>query len=331
MTVRRGVAGLCIALLATLGLGGLAVVQPAAAAPLATPAQRDSVFRLYRAYFLRDPEPTGHTYWAEQFATQQRSLTSIAQFFSQSPEFEERYGVLDEEAFVRLIYTNVLGRPADSKGAAYWVDALRRFPHRGIVMVGFSESLEFQRKTETLPPEVIPTSCATGCVPTFSSFLLKCRVPTYGANVRVAGGTDVTPYLAELRELTGVAFVTASLAEASAGGFVIEHLPGQGGDLFAGLIPAELAEQLGVEVVGNASVQSGSWGSGPERFVRATISLYEAVPSAATVRHELAHAFGLDHSDSPLMLAAGEDDDAGLSALEQAHLIGLGRRSGCRR
>ena len=62
-------------------------------------------------------------------------------------------GTLGGPKFVDLVYNNVLGRPPDPGGRAFWVAELssgRR--ERGAVMVGFSESPEFVVKTGTTPP-----------------------------------------------------------------------------------------------------------------------------------------------------------------------------------
>lgn len=110
------------------------------------------MFRLYRAYFQRDPEPGGYDYWSERVASGQSSLASISQTFSNSSEFRNTYGSLSDSGFIDLVYANVLGRVPDLSGRTYWVDRLAGGVGRGTVMVGFSESAEFQRRTNTLPP-----------------------------------------------------------------------------------------------------------------------------------------------------------------------------------
>ncbi|MEO6627564.1 MAG: DUF4214 domain-containing protein [Aquihabitans sp.] len=122
------------------------------AAVAGTVAQQHSVFRLYRAYFLRDPEPAGHAYWVGRYASGKSSLPAISQFFSQSSEFKNRYGSLTNTDFVNLVYMNVLGRTPDAAGLRHWVALLDAGQPRGVVMVGFSESPEFQRKTKTVAP-----------------------------------------------------------------------------------------------------------------------------------------------------------------------------------
>lgn len=105
----------------------------------------DPVVRLYQAYFLRTPDADGLRYWIEQRRSG-RSLVSVSEFFSRSPEFQNRYGALSDADFVDLIYTNILERGGDENGAAYWVDQLTRgLRTRGDVMVGFSESPEYAR------------------------------------------------------------------------------------------------------------------------------------------------------------------------------------------
>jgi hypothetical protein len=52
---------------------------------------------------------------------------------------------LSNEAFVELIYNNILGRAPDSGGYAVWVGELNSGREtRGQVMVGFSESDEYK-------------------------------------------------------------------------------------------------------------------------------------------------------------------------------------------
>ncbi len=107
----------------------------------------DPVTRLYQAYFLRTPDPGGLTYWIGQ-RRGGRGLRSISDFFARSAEFTNRYGTLTNAAFVDLIYQNILGRPGDAGGVAFWnaeLDSGRR--SRGLVMIGFSESSEYGAKT----------------------------------------------------------------------------------------------------------------------------------------------------------------------------------------
>ena len=102
------------------------------------------IVRLYFAYFLRIPDYGGLMYWIDQFSNGQ-SLGAISDFFAGSEEFQQRYGTLSNEAFVELIYHNILGRSPDSGGYAYWVGELNSGRQtRGQVMVGFSESDEYK-------------------------------------------------------------------------------------------------------------------------------------------------------------------------------------------
>ena len=78
-------------------------------------------------------------------------VAPTAASFAASAEFRDRYGSLDDTAFVRLVYANVLGREPDGGGLAYWSGLLAAGVDRGTVMVGFSESAEFVRATGTIP------------------------------------------------------------------------------------------------------------------------------------------------------------------------------------
>ncbi|NLD75713.1 MAG: DUF4214 domain-containing protein [Acidimicrobiales bacterium] len=119
----------------------------------ATQAQTNSVLRLYRAYFRRDPDRAGLAYWVARYSSGEMSLAAISSFFAGSEEFRKTYGALSDADFVRLVYQNVLGRQPDAKGEQHWTSKLATGTSRGQVMIGFSESPEFQRKTGTVLPE----------------------------------------------------------------------------------------------------------------------------------------------------------------------------------
>ncbi|MCU1454220.1 MAG: cell wall-binding protein [Acidimicrobiales bacterium] len=106
----------------------------------------DPVTRLYTAYFLRTPEPGGLRYWVGRRRTG-TSLFTVSNAFAGSAEFTHRYGSLTNKAFVQLVYKNVLNRPGEPNGVAYWTAQLDQHRRtRGEVMVGFSESHEYISK-----------------------------------------------------------------------------------------------------------------------------------------------------------------------------------------
>ena len=107
----------------------------------------EPVNRLYRAYFRRNPDTAGLNYWVGRLRSG-ASLGQVSAAFAGSPEFMGTYGALSDQAFVDLVYRNVLGRPADGAGAGYWVMQLgARRLDRGGVMVNFSESAEYRSAT----------------------------------------------------------------------------------------------------------------------------------------------------------------------------------------
>lgn len=104
------------------------------------------VVRLYFAYFLRIPDYSGLMYWLGQYRAG-LPLASISNSFSTAPEFIARYGSLNNGQFVTLVYSNVLGRAPDPTGYNYWVAQLDTGAMtRGQVMLGFSESPEYQAR-----------------------------------------------------------------------------------------------------------------------------------------------------------------------------------------
>jgi hypothetical protein len=109
-------------------------------------ANVDPVARLYRAYFLRNPDPGGLDYWSKRRRTGV-TLIKISSTFAGSNEFVTKYGSLSNTAFVDLVYQNVLGRAGDPSGRSFWINRLNaKKASRGQVMLNFSDSNEYRTK-----------------------------------------------------------------------------------------------------------------------------------------------------------------------------------------
>ncbi len=118
----------------------------------ACPEMTDSVYRLYSAFFGREPDAVGWEYWMSVYVAPTTNLESIANDFVASNEFISTYGSLTNGDFVRLVYNNVMGRLPDQAGLDHWVGSLDRGYSRGAVMIAFSESKEYVELTDTWPP-----------------------------------------------------------------------------------------------------------------------------------------------------------------------------------
>lgn len=151
---RRRLAMGLIVLVVSSGLTVLAVGSPAKAQsrPNSCPEMNDSITRLYRAYFLRAPDTVGFHYWTGLYQRGESSLEEVSDYFFRSREFQARYGYTSNDEFVELVYRNVMNRAPDPDGRRHWVDALERGYRRGQMMLAFSESEEFVRRTGTRTP-----------------------------------------------------------------------------------------------------------------------------------------------------------------------------------
>ncbi len=129
------------------------------------PAVTDSVVRLYSAYFLRAPDDDGFRYWADQWGSGEWDLPAISDFFARSPEFDQLYGGLGDAAFVDLVYRNVLGRPGEGPGRAFWTGRLDDGMTRGRLMLEFSDGVEFVQITATTSPVFPPSGTVFDCLP----------------------------------------------------------------------------------------------------------------------------------------------------------------------
>jgi hypothetical protein len=125
-----------------------------------------NIARLYSAALDRAPDPAGLDGWEDAYANlipasakaqgvfvalAETGLNggslSVAGGFTQSVEFQQKYGALSDAGFVTQLYQNVLGRGPDAAGLAGWLDAMAHGTTREIVLVGFAESPENIAKT----------------------------------------------------------------------------------------------------------------------------------------------------------------------------------------
>ncbi len=101
-----------------------------------------AAYRLYRAAFDRTPDKAGVGYWIAAMDNG-LSLDAAAQGFVSSAEFATVYGTAPSNTdFVSRLYQNVLDRPGEAAGIAYWVGVLGRGVSRAEVLADFSESNE---------------------------------------------------------------------------------------------------------------------------------------------------------------------------------------------
>ena len=117
------------------------------------------VYRLYRATLDREPDRAGHSTWTGRLMADDPNaaatdpdamgLGAVIAGFTASREFQARYGATSDADFVTLLYNNVLDRAPDAGGLRAWTTALANGTlNRAGVVQGFSESAEFQGRTE---------------------------------------------------------------------------------------------------------------------------------------------------------------------------------------
>lgn len=101
-----------------------------------------SVFRLYEAAFHREADQAGMGYWINKIDNG-TALETIANQFLDSQEFINLYGSNPNAGqYVNALYSNVLGRAADTAGSAYWQGQLQSGMSKAQLLVQFAESAE---------------------------------------------------------------------------------------------------------------------------------------------------------------------------------------------
>ncbi len=127
------------------------IEPPVVSADGARPAD-DQIIRLYQAVFGRSPDQAGFDYWTSRYRGD-HSLSAIADDFTASTEWQNRFGGnLADQRFIDVLYQNVLGRPGDAAGAAYWTGLLAGGFTRNATLLAFLDSPENISRTGTSRP-----------------------------------------------------------------------------------------------------------------------------------------------------------------------------------
>jgi poly-gamma-glutamate synthesis protein (capsule biosynthesis protein) len=133
---------------ALVRLVALALGLAAASVDAPVRPEEGEIVRLYRSALGRDPDPDGYRYWVTS-RIEGVPLAIVAASFLAGPEFGRRFGTGNDPVFVDRVYTNVLGRPGEPAGVAYWSGELDRGLDRVHLVLLFSESAELRRRTGT--------------------------------------------------------------------------------------------------------------------------------------------------------------------------------------
>ena len=117
------------------------------------------IARFYRAVLDREPDEAGMAYWYRLLTTG-TDITTIADSFAVSTEFEARFGVppgaSGDPEFLRQVYRNVLDRDPDLAGERYWAQLLAAGVPRAQVVLWFCESQEFLSASGLAPADLPP-------------------------------------------------------------------------------------------------------------------------------------------------------------------------------
>ena len=105
------------------------------------------VYRLYGATLGRTPDAGGLKGWVEALGQGRIVLDQTAGAFVGSQEFQNVYGSLSDAQFVTLLYNNVLGRAPSQGEVNAWMANIAAGNSREGVVLGFSESAEYQRNS----------------------------------------------------------------------------------------------------------------------------------------------------------------------------------------
>lgn len=135
---------LAAALTARTTTGVQAVVD--AASTSALDADVGEVTRLYRAFFDRDVETGGLTYWVGRMRAGMTAL-QVSRAFGGTAEFRRRYDALADAGVVNLAYRTTLGREPSASDLTYWTGRLADGMRRTDLVYSFARSPELRNRT----------------------------------------------------------------------------------------------------------------------------------------------------------------------------------------
>jgi Ca2+-binding RTX toxin-like protein len=124
-----------------------------------TDADAAQVSRMYDAALDRLPDLSGLTYWTDRLESG-LTVEQMASGFMGSQEFQNRYGGLSNEEFVRNLYRFCLDREADANDLSYWLGRIDQGASRAYVLTSLSESGEHIARTRPLWEEGVQISDA---------------------------------------------------------------------------------------------------------------------------------------------------------------------------
>jgi DNA-dependent RNA polymerase auxiliary subunit epsilon len=111
-------------------------------------SEDQSLVRLYKTVFDRDPDHGGYRYWSDRLDID-LDFSEVVRSFVASQEFAKDYAGKDKEAFLEQVYENVLERKPDQAGLNWWLQQLvEGHTDEAGVIAGFSFSNEFIGNTQ---------------------------------------------------------------------------------------------------------------------------------------------------------------------------------------
>ncbi len=102
------------------------------------------VHRMYDTVFNRPADAPGLANWINQIDNVGMSIQTVARLFLATPEAAP-LAALNNTQFVNALFTNALGRAADTAGSNFWTGLLNSGAAREVVVFGISESAEHQQ------------------------------------------------------------------------------------------------------------------------------------------------------------------------------------------
>jgi hypothetical protein len=92
---------------------------------MAGQATLSQVQALYVAYYGRPAEPAGLNFWANVVEANGGDMSVIIKDFSNAPEYQQRFGSLNDTTLVNNLYLQMFGRSAEPGGLEFWVGLLK--------------------------------------------------------------------------------------------------------------------------------------------------------------------------------------------------------------